>query len=120
MNPLKWLLTKSEPATKETTVTDTVVETPAEPVTVTTTVEPAATTQTTTTTVTSNDAVLDKVKEILISIGHDVEAEFDEVVALAKTPGINPDDLSARVQRLKETLEGTVYPDVTADTKDSK
>ena len=67
-------------------MTDTVTDTTAaaEPVTVTTTVEPAATTQTATTTVTSNDAVLDKVKEILISIGHDVEAEFDEVVALAK------------------------------------
>lgn len=83
MNPFKWLLTKNEPATKETTVTDTVVETPAEPTIVTTTGEPVAT-QTTTTTVVSNDAVLDKVKEILISIGHDVEAEFDEVVALAK------------------------------------
>jgi len=83
MNPFKWLLTKSEPATKETTVTDTVVETPAEPTIATTTGEPV-TTQTTTTTVVSNDAVLDKVKEILISIGHDVEAEFDEVVALAK------------------------------------
>ena len=85
MNPLKWLLTKNEPATKETAVTDTVTETTAaEPTIVTTTGEPVATTQTTTTTVTSNDAVLDKVKEILISIGHDVEAEFDEVVALAK------------------------------------
>lgn len=84
MNPIKWLLTKNEPATKESIVTDTVVETPAEPTIVTTTGEPVATTQTTTTTVTSNDAVLDKVKEILISIGHDVEAEFDEVVALAK------------------------------------
>lgn len=84
-NPIKWLLQKNEPEKKETTVTDTVTDnTAAEPVTVTTTVEPAATTQTTTTTVTSNDAVLDKVKEILISIGHDVEAEFDEVVALAK------------------------------------
>ncbi|MDU5835957.1 MAG: hypothetical protein E6Z53_02670 [Pantoea sp.] len=84
MNPLKWLLTKNEPVTKEATVTDTVTETTAEPTIVTTTGEPVATTQTTTTTVTSNDAVLDKVKEILISIGHDVEAEFDEVVALAK------------------------------------
>ncbi|WP_312631590.1 hypothetical protein [Pantoea piersonii] len=83
-NPIKWLLQKNEPATKETTVTDIVVETPEEPTIVTTSGEPVATTQTTTTTVTSNDAVLDKVKEILISIGHDVEAEFDEVVALAK------------------------------------
>lgn len=86
MNPLKWLLTKNEPATKETTVTDTTATdttATAEPVTVTTTTEPV-TTQTTTTTVVSNDAVLDKVKEILISIGHDVEVEFDEVVALAK------------------------------------
>lgn len=83
MNPIKWLLTKNEPATKETTVTDTVVETSAEPTIVTTTGEPV-TTQTTTTTVVSNDAVLGKVKEILISIGHDIEAEFDEVVALAK------------------------------------
>ncbi|MDU5473773.1 hypothetical protein [Pantoea sp.] len=48
------------------------------------------------------------------------EALHEAAVELAKTPGINPDDLSARVQRLKETLEGTVYPDVTADTKDSK
>lgn len=78
MNPIKWLLTKNEPVTKETIVTETV-----EPTIVTTTGEPV-TTQTTTTTVTSNDAVLEKVKEILISIGHDVEAEFDEVVALAK------------------------------------
>ncbi|WKZ93610.1 hypothetical protein P0E69_06865 [Chimaeribacter arupi] len=43
------------------------------------------------------------------------EALHEAAVELAKTPGINPDDLSARVQRLKETLEGTVYPDSTTD-----
>lgn len=48
------------------------------------------------------------------------EALHHASVSLATTPGINPDDMSARVQRLKETLEGTVYPDVTADSKDSK
>lgn len=37
------------------------------------------------------------------------EALHEAAVSLAKTPGINPDDLSARIQRLKETLEGVVY-----------
>lgn len=45
------------------------------------------------------------------------EALHEAAVSLAKTPGINPDDMSARIQRLKETLEGTVYPDVTAESK---
>lgn len=45
------------------------------------------------------------------------DALHDAAVTLAKTPGINPDDMSARVQRLKETLEGIVYPDATADSK---
>lgn len=83
-NPIKWLLEKNQPATKETTVTDTVVETPAEPTIVTTSGEPVATTQTTTTTVATDDSVLDQVKELLVKIGHDVESEWDEVVALAK------------------------------------
>lgn len=84
LNPIKWLLQKNEPATKEITVTDTVVETPAEPTIVTTSGEPVATTQTTTTTVATDDSVLDQVKELLVKIGHDVESEWDEVVALAK------------------------------------
>lgn len=45
------------------------------------------------------------------------EALHDAAVELAKTPGVYPDDMSARVQRLKETLEGIVYPDVTVDSK---
>lgn len=45
------------------------------------------------------------------------EALHDAAVELAKAPGVHADELSARVQRLKETLEGVVYPDVTADSK---
>ncbi|WP_146001332.1 hypothetical protein [Chimaeribacter arupi] len=87
MNPLKWLLTKEtkEPTVTDAAVTDTATTAQAiPPVTTTTETVVPATTQTTTTSVTSDDAVLGKVKELLISIGHDVENEFDEVVALAK------------------------------------
>ncbi|MBV4365910.1 hypothetical protein [Erwinia phyllosphaerae] len=45
------------------------------------------------------------------------EALHEAAVSLAKTPGIHTDELSARVQRLKETLEGVVYPDATSDDK---
>ncbi len=45
------------------------------------------------------------------------EALHEAAVSLAKTPGVHADELSIRVQRLKETLEGTVYPDVTSDDK---
>lgn len=45
------------------------------------------------------------------------EALHEAAVELAKTPGLHADEISYRVQRLKETLEGTVYPDVTADSK---
>lgn len=48
------------------------------------------------------------------------EALHDAALELAKTPGVHPDEISYRVQSLKETLEGTVYPDVTADDKSSK
>lgn len=44
-------------------------------------------------------------------------ALHETAVTLAKTPGVSGDDISYRVQRLKETLEGIVYPDVTADSK---
>lgn len=45
----------------------------------------ASTTQPTTATATDNtDAVLAKVKELLKVAGHDVEAVFDDVAALAK------------------------------------
>jgi len=45
----------------------------------------ASTTQPTATTATDNtDAVLTKVKELLKVAGHDVEAVFDDVAALAK------------------------------------
>jgi len=45
------------------------------------------------------------------------EALHDAAVSLAKTPGVHADEMSARIQRLKETLEGVVYPDVTDEGK---
>ncbi|NCH03917.1 hypothetical protein EHJ06_21580 [Cronobacter malonaticus] len=48
------------------------------------------------------------------------QALHETAVSLAKTPGVHADEMSARVQRLKETLEGVVYPDVTTESKDSK
>ncbi|WP_342753749.1 hypothetical protein AAGQ96_12845 [Pantoea sp. MBD-2R] len=45
------------------------------------------------------------------------EALHEAALELAKTPGINPDDISARIQRLKEVYEGVIYPDVTSDDK---
>lgn len=76
MNLLKrawlWLTTKHQ---KETPVTDTsTTETTTNPETVTYVIGQSA----------KSDAVLAKVKELLITIGHDVEGEFDEIVALAK------------------------------------
>lgn len=44
----------------------------------------ASTTQPATTATDNTDAVLAKVKELLKVAGHDVEAVFDDVVALAK------------------------------------
>jgi|GEM_PF-3438665 len=48
------------------------------------------------------------------------EALHEAALELAKTPGVNADEISARVQRLKEVYEGVIYPDVTADDKSSK
>lgn len=45
------------------------------------------------------------------------EALHDAAVSLAKTPGVHADEMSARIQRLKETLEGVVYPDITEESK---
>ncbi|MDI7502033.1 hypothetical protein [Cronobacter dublinensis] len=49
-------------------------------------------------------------------------ALHEAALSLSKTPGVSADDISSRVQRLKETLEGVVYPDVTseADSKETK
>lgn len=96
MNILKrvwqWLFTKHQ---KENTVTDTTATDTAATTdtasdststedTATTTATDTTGTATTTTTVTTDDSVLDQVKELLVKIGHDVESEWDEVVALAK------------------------------------
>ncbi|WP_313684220.1 hypothetical protein [Pantoea sp.] len=95
MNILKrawqWLFTKHQ---KESTVTDTAAISTDTTTTDATdsvvantadTANPADTTATTTTTtVTTDDSVLDEVKSLLVKIGHDVESEWDEVVALAK------------------------------------
>lgn len=82
-----WLITKKEIAVTDTTASDTGTKTTATVAPATSaaaTVSTDTTETTTTTTVTTDDSVLAKVKELLISIGHDVEEEFDEVVALAK------------------------------------
>lgn len=48
-------------------------------------------------------------------------ALHEAALSLAKTPGVHTDELSARIQRLKEVYEGVIYPDVTSDSKsDSK
>ncbi|MBV4365904.1 hypothetical protein [Erwinia phyllosphaerae] len=70
--------------TATTTTADTstaTTTTVAAPVEVTT---PAATT-TTTTTVSTNESLLAELKGLLVKLGHDVEAEWDAVVSLAKT-----------------------------------
>lgn len=87
----QWLFTKHQ---KESTVTDTAaINTDSTTTAATDTgtatssevTAPAETTSTvTTTTITTDDSVLDQVKELLVKIGHDVEGEWDEVVALAK------------------------------------
>lgn len=45
------------------------------------------------------------------------EALHEAALELAKTPGIDPDTISYRVQRLKETFESSIYPDATSDDK---
>lgn len=45
------------------------------------------------------------------------EALHEAALELAKTPGVNPDDISLRIQRLKETYESIIYPDATTDAK---
>lgn len=107
-NPIKWLLTKNEPATKETAVTDTTATdttATAEPVTVTTTSAQgsvigvdgngaatdespsAGTTQTTTTTVVSEpatDAVLAQLKKLVEAAGAQAYVVFDDLIDVAK------------------------------------
>lgn len=81
-NPIKWLLTKAEPANKETTVTDTTATT--EPVTATTTVEPTATTLPAAGVkagVADFETALSFVESGIAHLG---EAAKDELVALAK------------------------------------
>lgn len=84
-----WLTTKKETPVTDTTATTTTADastattstTVAAPAEVTT---PAATT-TTTTTVSTNESLLAELKGLLVKLGHDVEAEWDAVVSLAKT-----------------------------------
>lgn len=83
MNPLKWLLTKNEPKPKEAIVTDTVVETAAEPTIVNTSGEPV-TTQATTVSTTETDAVLNKLKKLVEAAGAQAHAVFDDLIELAK------------------------------------
>lgn len=84
---ITWLTTK-----KESSVTDTAATTAADTTDATTDTTTAtaaatpvaATTTAATSTEPSTDSVLSKVKELLINIGHDVDTEWDELVALAK------------------------------------
>ena len=79
-----WLTTKKESTVTDTTATDATAVTPVATVETTPVAATDTTATTTTTTVTTDDSVLDQVKELLVKIGHDVEGEWDEVVALAK------------------------------------
>ena len=83
---ITWLTTKKESSVTDATATTaadtTAATTDAETTTAATPV--AATTAVATSTEPSTDSVLSKVKELLINIGHDVDTEWDELVALAK------------------------------------
>jgi len=85
-----WLTTKKETPVTDTTATTTAADT-STPTVITSTesvsseaTTPAATT-TTTTTVSTNESLLAELKGLLVKLGHDVEAEWDAVVSLAKT-----------------------------------
>lgn len=82
MNILKrawaWLTTKKvNTVTDATTAADSTAATTADATAATTTDAVVVSTST-------DDAVLSQVKELLVSLGHDVEGVFPEVVALAK------------------------------------
>jgi len=85
---ITWLTTKKESSVTDTTATTaadtTAATTDASTTTSSTPVAASTTTTTTATTEPSTDSVLSKVKELLINIGHDVDTEWDELVALAK------------------------------------
>ncbi|WP_342753752.1 hypothetical protein AAGQ96_12860 [Pantoea sp. MBD-2R] len=88
MNPIKWLLTKAEPQSKEAPVTDTVTDTTAtaEPVVGTTTVQPTVT-QTTAVSTDNTDAVLARLKKLVEAAGAQAHAVIDDLIALAKKLG---------------------------------
>ena len=75
MNPIKWLLTKNEPATKELPVSDIATE-PA-------VLAPQDTTEQSPV-VTETDMVLAKLKKLMQAAGPQSVAYFDEFADLAK------------------------------------